>query len=63
MVERLAESEGMARASQIATEATKLGALGVANGGDVSCTIFIFCLFVAQAVSLGVKQSADIREL
>lgn len=31
VVERLAESEGVARASQIATEATKLAALGVAN--------------------------------
>eukprot|EP00903_Cladosiphon_okamuranus_P015217 g14064.t2 len=34
VVERLTESEGMGRASQIATEATKLGALGVANGDD-----------------------------
>lgn len=40
MVDRLTESEGMARASQIATEATKLGALGVANGGDVSALSF-----------------------
>lgn len=35
VVERLAESEGMARASQVAVESSKLGALGV-NGGDVS---------------------------
>lgn len=40
VVDRLTESEGMARASQIATEATKLGALGVANGGDVSALSF-----------------------
>lgn len=35
VVERLAESEGMARASQVAAQSSKLGALG-ASGGDVS---------------------------
>lgn len=48
VVDKLKESEGMARASQIAAQASKLGALG-ANGGDVSgnmkAKIFLFVSF------------------
>lgn len=52
VVERLAESEGMAKASQIATEATKLGALGVANGGDVSALCWLYVESESMEISL-----------
>ncbi|CAM9536402.1 unnamed protein product [Pylaiella littoralis] len=40
VVERLAESEGMARASQVAAQSSKLGALGAGGGDAAAVSVF-----------------------